>query len=133
MIVGVSLIIERVDGKIVIIQETEATPWKKPGDFSIPMETQRDNETLEETIARAIEEEAKGLTEYKIIEEIGNYDVLGLALAKCFLVRVKKFKNPLTGIEVRNHQWLLPEEALGLKLRPGAKEMIGDYISSHSK
>jgi len=135
MIYGVSLVCEReVDGKILIVQETQEKAWKKPGDFSIPMETKEGNETLEKTIIRAIEEEAKGIILYQIKGTIGqkDYDIIGLALVKCYVLTIKEYKDPLTGKEVKNHQWMSPEEALHLKLRVGAKEMIEDFLNPSS-
>lgn len=132
MILGVSLIILRKDGKILIVQETEEKPWKKPGDFSIPMETKEENETYRETINRAIEEEAKGVLEYEIERINGkeDYNIMNLALARCFIVKVIKHEKHISGNEVKNHKWLFPEEVLNLPLRIKAKEMIEDFISN---
>jgi len=97
------------------------------------METKNPNESFLETIQRTLEEEANGIEECKIETKVGEYNILDLALVRCFLVRVTKHKNLLTGKEVNNHQWLPPTKALNLKLRPGAKEMIADFLHSKDK
>jgi len=127
---GIALVLKRKDGKILIIQETQKKPWKEPGDFSVPMETRNKNETLAEVIKRAINEEANGIREYTVVRKIRqkNYNILGLALVGCFLLEVTQYNNPLAGQEVKNHQWMPPEEALRLKLRPGAREMIEGFL-----
>lgn len=131
MILGVSVILLREDGKILTIEEAEKKPWKEPGDFSIPMETKLEDETYEDTVDRAIREEARGITEYRIIGPIADrdYNILNIALVRCFLVEVRKHENLLSGIEVANHRWMFPEEFLRLKkLRPGARGILEYFI-----
>lgn len=126
---GVSFVLINPDGKILVVQETFGTPFKKPGDFSIPMETKKENETDEEAIKRGIAEEANGILEYEINKEpIKKFTLVGVAEVNCFLVNVKSHKDCLTGDDVKNHQWLDPEEFLKLESRLGAKQMVEEFI-----
>lgn len=131
MIEAVALILARKEEgqvRILIIQEKNSAPWKDRGDFSIPMETRNPGEDSVSAVHRCISEEANGILEWRILGIIGTFPVLDIAEATCFLIAVYNHCSFSDCEDVWNHRWLNPEEALQLKLRSGAREMIEKFM-----
>jgi len=135
---GVALIVENPEGKILVLQECESKPHlgKYPGMFSIPMETSKPNEPDHSAVARLIDEELPGLDLPidGMLARIGSYRIVPRVWVKLFFTKARSTDLPTPkdskNKEVGDHQWVVPEEALGLWLRQGAHEMISDFVGS---
>lgn len=131
---GVALIVQNLEGKILILQEYETKPHlgKYCGMFSIPMETSKPEESDYYAIVRLIREELPGfnfLPENIIRSRIGIYRIVPHVWVTLYSIKtgVQHFPNPKSS-EVGNYQWIEPKKALDLWLRQGAWEMISDFM-----
>jgi len=136
---GVALIVQNPEGKILVLQEYESKPHigKYPGMFSIPMETSKPNEPDHCAIARLIKEELPGLDlpiDGALEARIGSYRIVPGVWVNLFFIGARNAHLPNSedtkNKEVGNHQWVVPDKALGLWLRQGAHEMISDFVGN---
>lgn len=140
-IMGVAAVILSEDGKVLVIEETEAKPRfdKKAGDISIPAETIKKGETEFEALIRLLEEEV-GIREGMVCDPeedwIGDYQLRkGTSIwGRVYLIhfqgrsdssRTFAAKNE----EVVNHHWIVPSEIKSMPRRAGALEILEDFSS----
>lgn len=134
LLLGVALIVENPENKIMVLREGNSKPWlgKYAGMYSVPMETKKGvRERDQRALARLVAEELHGLEVTIEPEPRGSYRVVWGARASLYLGRTLATLPPAPNgsREVSGHVWVCPEEALKLWLRRGAKEMIVDYIA----
>lgn len=130
---AVALIVENLDGAIMVLQEFETKPYlgKYTGMYSIPMETLQPNEPNNEALQRLIREELSGLAGIVVRpERVGIYRIVPGAWASLYLGKFERVVLPETqSSEVGNHSWLDPQAVFSLWLRPGAREMVEDFVA----
>ncbi len=123
--------------QILTLRELESKPHLgKFADMrSIPMETMHDGETHRHAVHRLIREELAGMPVRSVHvrkDRIGVYRVVPHVWVSLFTALSDT--NDLSCIVgadgVDTHAWVHAEEALGLWLRQGAAEMIGDHLNN---
>jgi hypothetical protein len=137
LICGVALIVQNPEGEILVLQEFQSKPHfgKQSGMFSIPMETAEPEELDISALIRLVREELPGfnLPLCELPKHIGSYQIVPQTLVNLYFIKTNNGNLPVCedsqNKEVGNHQWILPEEALELWLRLGAKEMISDFCA----
>lgn len=133
---GVALIVVNPSGEVLVLQEFHAKPHfgKYAGMLSIPMETSRSGEPDHAALERLVAEELPGLASRLKIhgERFGVYRVVPRVWVSLYTARAEDaalpILTPADSREVGNHAWMLPENAMALWLRQGAREMLSDYI-----
>jgi hypothetical protein len=131
---GVALIVQNLNGEILVLQEyeTKLRLGKRCGMFSIPMETSKPNEPDYNAIVRLLEEELPGFdVPLKTLSHVGIYRItsnvwVNLYSAKAESANLSHLENAKSR-EVGNHQWIKLKEVFDLWLRRGAQEMVSDF------
>jgi len=137
-IYGVVAVIQSLDNRILLIQETKDKPEydKRVGDLSNPTETIEKGETIAEALARLLEEEV-GVCEGMVFDLekdwIGDYQISGGYWGRAFLVHYQGMADSLVDFqakegEVINHQWVDPSEVRELPRRAGVLEVVEDFL-----
>jgi ADP-ribose pyrophosphatase YjhB (NUDIX family) len=137
-IYGVVAVIQSLDGRILLVQETEDKPEydKQVGDLSNPTETIEEGETIAKTLARLLEEEV-GICEGMVFDLkkdwIGDYRIAGTEYwGRAFLVHYQGDSNSLvdfnTKADVTNPHWVEPEEIKNISRRAGVLEVVEDFL-----
>lgn len=130
---AVALIVANPAGEILVLQEFAAKPriGKHKGMWSIPMETVEPGQDDQATLRQLHEEELAGLPSIQMPPRyIGVYQVVPDVWATLYATTSSTYHLPVIpgdGSDVRNHEWMSIQAALGLWLRRGAVEMIRDY------
>ncbi len=130
---AVALVVANPAGEILVLQETVNKPHigKYQGMWSIPMETCETGGSYLSTLRQLHEEELGGLLSIQMpARRIGAYRVAPNIWAQLHATTSSTYHLPSVfgdESEVRNHQWVPIQEAIGLWLRRGALEMIRDY------
>lgn len=137
---GVALIVSNPRREVLIIQELQTKPHlgKYAGMFSPPMETSHKGEQDRSTIARLVDEELPGLAGHIKIEDKrrGVYRIVPGVWVSLYVGQIQDSLLPIPNEkskeEVGEYIWVLPENALALWLRQGAREMLSDYIENRN-
>lgn len=130
---AVALVVANPMGEILVLQEvvTKAHIGKHKGMWSIPMETHNPGQDDQAALRQLHEEELAGLPSIQMPPRyIGAYQVVRDVWATLYATTSATYHLPPVSAdhpEVRNHEWMPIEAALGLWLRRGAAEMIRDY------
>lgn len=132
---GVALILSNPKGSILILQEFVDKPHfgKLAGMFSIPMETSHPGEADIEALRRLHKEELAGLPSPHLPGvHVGAYRIVPRVWVKLYAATADCSRTSIFSgnrHEVGNHAWLPVSEALKLRLRQGAREMIMDHVA----
>lgn len=130
---GVALVVECLEGEILMLQEFESKPHfgKFPGMYSIPMETSNPGEPDRTTLKRLVREELPGLDgDIRIGKRrLGSYQIVPHVWVRLYWASVSNRNLPTSrGGEVGNYRWESPLAVRKLWLRQGAREMLEDFV-----
>lgn len=141
-IAGVGVIILLPSGEILAVQEmndSEKT-GKEKGDWSIPMESIEEGETIDQNFKRLFREEILAFDFPQLLQDnkqwLGDYEVVPGIWGRVFVLKVEPNFVSYVGqnnSDVTGHSFVNPGWLLSQHTRAGVEEMIKDFLSNKER